>query len=85
MVGDPMVRALSIVPRIFDPAQRYRAFRSPRIWSNRELERYAGLFKGRVVNVSAWEDKDKEGRRYRDYFSNAEAYADPVTRADRDT
>jgi len=51
-----------------------RKFRLPRIWSNRELERFAPLFAGDVLNVSAWRDLDKEGRRYRDYFTNASSY-----------
>lgn len=51
-----------------------RRFRLPRVWSNRQLERIAPLFHGDVVNVSAWKDEDKEGRRYRDYFVNAASY-----------
>lgn len=51
-----------------------KKFRVPRIWSNRELKKFAGLFDGRVVNVSAWKDIDKEGRKYRDYFENANEY-----------
>ena len=41
-----------------------RKHRLPRVWSNAELRRLAGLFDGDVVNVSAWRDEDKEGRRY---------------------
>lgn len=51
-----------------------RVHRIPRIWSNRELERVSHLFCGKVANVSAWKDMDKEGRRYRDYFRNAQSY-----------
>lgn len=51
-----------------------RAFRTARAWSNRELARFAHLFGGEVVNVSAWEDRDKEGRFYRSYFTGASAY-----------
>ena len=51
-----------------------RIHRLPRIWSNRELARIAGWFTGDVVNVSAWKDIDKEGRRYRDYFCRARSY-----------
>lgn len=51
-----------------------RKFRGPRVWSNRELSKIAPLVQGSVVNVSAWQDKDKEGRRYADYFSNASDY-----------
>lgn len=46
----------------------------PRIWSNRELEKYSKLFYGNIVNVSAWKDGDKEGRSYREYFENASSY-----------
>ncbi|PVV17363.1 MAG: hypothetical protein B6D74_18335, partial [gamma proteobacterium symbiont of Ctena orbiculata] len=51
-----------------------RVHRLPRLWSNRELSKYANLFKGSVVNVSGWMDIDKEGRHYRDYFINASEY-----------
>jgi hypothetical protein len=51
-----------------------RQFRIARIWSNREIERLAPLFTGEVVNVSAWDDRDKEGGHYKDYFSNASRY-----------
>lgn len=52
-----------------------RRFRKARIWSNKELKKLAPLFSGDVVNVSGWEDCDKEGRRYRDYFINAQTYS----------
>ena len=45
-----------------------------RIWSNNELNKLAHLFKGSVVNVSGWEDQDKQGNRYKDYFKNADEY-----------
>ena len=48
--------------------------KTPRYWSNDELRKFAGEFRGAVVNVSAWEDKDKQGRHYRDYFSSADEY-----------
>ena len=51
-----------------------RKYRFPRIWSNNELKKFAYLFTGSVLNISAWEDKDKEGKRYKDYFMNAKAY-----------
>ena len=51
-----------------------RVYRLPRIWSNRELEKFAHLFYGDIVNVSGWKDIDKEGGRYRDYFLNADSY-----------
>lgn len=52
-----------------------RRVRLPRIWSNRELAKFAKLFSGNVVNVSAWMDEDKEGRRYLDYFTGAKSYS----------
>lgn len=51
-----------------------KKFRVPRIWSNRELEKFAHLFSGKGVNVSGWKDVDKEGKKYRDYFSNISEY-----------
>lgn len=51
-----------------------RKFRLPRIWSNRVLRELGGLFEGDVVNVSAWDDRDKEGGFYRDYFPRASSY-----------
>lgn len=51
-----------------------RAFQSPRIWSNAELLKISGELEGKVINVSAWEDRDKEGRLYRDYFPKSSSY-----------
>ncbi|MCX5645277.1 MAG: hypothetical protein NTZ17_11435 [Phycisphaerae bacterium] len=51
-----------------------RRFRLARVWSNRELRRIAPCFHGSVVNVSAWDDRDKEGGHYRDYFAHASSY-----------
>ena len=51
-----------------------RVFRLPRVWSNRELSKFAELFSGDIANVSGWTDVDKEGRKYKDYFSNASTY-----------
>lgn len=51
-----------------------RAFRVPRIWSNRELSRFAPLYTGEIINVSAWQDKDKEGSIYKKYFSSCKRY-----------
>lgn len=52
-----------------------RKFRLPRCWSNQQLRKMATLFTGDIVNVSAWDDKNKEGGHYRDYFSNASSYS----------
>jgi hypothetical protein len=51
-----------------------RTARLARHWSNRHLRLIAPLFTGRVVNVSAWDDRDKQGGTYRDYFANAASY-----------
>jgi hypothetical protein len=51
-----------------------KKFRVPRVWSNQELKKFAPLFKGSIVNVSAWKDWDKENKRYKDYFSSAAEY-----------
>lgn len=45
-----------------------------RHWSNRELRRLAPLFTGAVVNVSGWDDRDKQGSHYAKYFSGATSY-----------
>jgi len=51
-----------------------RSFEIPRQWSNAELKRFANRFNGAAINVSAWEDKDKEGNTYREYFSGCSDY-----------
>lgn len=52
-------------------ADRYR---QPRLWVNREVRRFAPMFDGKVANVSAWRDEDKDGGHYRDYFTQAGEY-----------
>ncbi len=52
-----------------------RRFRLARKWSNRMLAAVAGHFAGDVINVSAWEDQDKEGHFYREYFPHARSYS----------
>jgi hypothetical protein len=56
--------------------QRYdrRTFKIARSWSNGELSKFAGLFSGSIVNISAWQDLDKEGRTYQSYFSSCSGY-----------
>lgn len=49
-------------------------FRVPRIWSNEELRKVAPLVSGKIVNISAWRDEDKEGSHYKDYFSGGTEY-----------
>lgn len=60
--------------RLFPSAWGVRAFSSARAWSNRELARVAAMFDGEIINVSAWEDSDKQGRTYSQYFTSASAY-----------
>ena len=52
-----------------------RKFRNARIWSNDELRKISTEFTGDVCNVSAWRDEDKEGNKYKDYFTNASSYS----------
>ena len=51
-----------------------RVFRKPRVWSNNVLRSFANIFEGEVINVSGWEDKDKEGVFYKDYFKHCSSY-----------
>ncbi len=51
-----------------------RQFQIARRWSNRELRKLAPLFTGDIVNVSAWDDRDKEGGYYKDYFTQKSGY-----------
>ena len=44
------------------------------MWSNDTLKKYADYFSGEIVNVSGWEDKDKTGGVYQEYFINADKY-----------
>jgi len=66
-----------------------RRFRLARAWSNTRLRAAAGLCRGAVANVSAGDDLDKEGGRYRDYFDAADSYTltnhpDPLYRGFQD-
>jgi len=49
---------------------------SPRAWSNDELRKLKNYFpkNSRIINVGGWEDKDKEGGFYKDYFPNPVIY-----------
>jgi hypothetical protein len=60
-----------------------RRFRNARLWSNWELRRLAPVFPGEVVNVSAWDDRDKEGGRYADYFTQKTGYYTTNIEGDR--
>ena len=65
---------VKIIKSLNEYILHYSRFRSPRLWSNKELRKYSNLFKGHVVNVSAWDDRDKEGGTYFKYFKNAKSY-----------
>lgn len=52
-----------------------RMFRLARHWSNQQLAKLGPLFSGDIVNVSAWDDRDKEGGHYKDYFTKASSYS----------
>ena len=62
---------ISFLKRIFNTTSgnyiHPAKFRTPRIWSNSELAKFSGLFTGDVVNVSGWNDFDKQSNRYKDY------------------
>lgn len=47
---------------------------SIRKWSNQELRKVASQMGGDVINVSGWEDKDKQGGYYKDYFPSRKSY-----------
>lgn len=51
-----------------------RIYRLPRIWSNNELKKFSHLFEGDIVNISGWQDSDKEGGFYKDYFIKNKNY-----------
>lgn len=51
-----------------------RTYRLPRLWSNSVLQEICPLFAGEIINVSGWDDRDKEGSFYREYFTNAGNY-----------
>lgn len=51
-----------------------KKFRSARIWSNLELKKFSKSLKGKIINVSAWKDMDKEGSYYKEYFPLADEY-----------
>jgi SAM-dependent methyltransferase len=46
----------------------------PRIFHNRVLREYLRYFSGDILNVSGWEDRDKEGGYYQDYFGHIDRY-----------
>ena len=51
-----------------------KKYRITRVWSNQEIKKFSSFAKGDVANVSAWKDQDKQGKNYKDYFTNAKSY-----------
>ena len=51
-----------------------RKYHSARKWSNRVLRVVAPVFSGEIANVSGWDDRDKEGGCYKDYFAGQVNY-----------
>lgn len=51
-----------------------RMYLVARKWSNQELRKVGLAFTGEVANVSGWEDRDKEGGYYKNYFPGAASY-----------
>jgi hypothetical protein len=51
-----------------------RRSRLLRYWSNKEIRKLAPFFKGDVINISGWDDRDKKGGHYKDYFMRASSY-----------
>lgn len=66
-----------------EPSNPFGLHKAPRRWSNMQLRSISRLFEGDVVNVSAWQDSDKEGGYYRDYFPKARSYSKTNYLADR--
>lgn len=45
-----------------------------RKFSNIELRKFASLYTGNIIHVSGHLDSDKEGNKYKDYFTKASSY-----------
>lgn len=74
IICGPKNKIKKLMKNVFDRFVIERKSLVPRYWSNRELKKFSSIFTGNVVNVSAWKDKDKQGKKYRDYFNNASEY-----------
>ena len=73
-VNDPANRMLTQLKYSSMKQGIDKRFRAPRIWSNQELKKIAPLCQGNIINVSAWQDEDKEGSIYKNYFPKAHSY-----------
>lgn len=61
--------------KTFNAARRRIAYDlEPRRWSNKVLRELGGRFHGSMINVSGWQDRDKQDGFYRDYFPNISDY-----------
>jgi hypothetical protein len=73
--GPPMKKLLiSGLGKLGYRSHLARHFTDARLWSNDEIMKFGHLYDGNVINVSAWEDKDKNGNYYKSYFPNATNY-----------
>lgn len=73
-INDSMINDNSTINSQYCSNRIDRQFRLARIWSNKELLKISSLFSGEIVNISGWKDEDKEGKKYKDYFTNADRY-----------
>ncbi len=46
----------------------------PRHFSNVMLKKFGKYFSGDMINVSGWDDRDREGKKYQDYFPHKKSY-----------
>lgn len=61
--------------RTFNAARRRIAYDlEPRRWSNQVLRSMGECFHGSMINVSGWQDRDKQDGFYQDYFPNITEY-----------
>lgn len=61
--------------KTFNAARRKIAYElEPRRWSNQVLRAMGDRFHGSMINVSGWQDRDKQDGFYRDYFPNITDY-----------
>jgi hypothetical protein len=72
--AENMQVAKTIMNKMLQRGGPNKPVRAARVWSNDFIKQVAPHVSGRVVNVSAWKDEDKEGRAYRTYFTNASSY-----------
>lgn len=69
-----LLKSVGIYAYVRKYSSSYRKFGRPREFSNQELKKFAHLFIGDIVNVSGWNDSDKQNSTYRQYFKKANKY-----------